>query len=97
MKKAFDSFKAGTYAPASTFTNNGIRMDIVSYNKVMVGGEEKVRYELVIWGLPRELRINDRGVRDVKANASFTIGWKLFDEKGKLLGEMNASATTTLT
>lgn len=91
VRKAFDAFKGGTYAPATTFTNNGIRMDIVSFNKVMVGGEEKVRYELVIWGLPREMRISDRGVKDVKANAAFTIGWKLFDDKGKLLGEMNAS------
>jgi len=95
VRKQFDAFKTGNYAPASTFTNNGIRMDIVSFNKVTVGGEEKVRYELVIWGLPRELRVDDRGVRNVKANASFTIGWKLYDEKGKLLGEMNASGDPT--
>jgi hypothetical protein len=91
VRKVFDMFKSGNYAPMSTFTSNGIRMDIVSYNKVMDAGEEKVRYQLVFWGIPRELRVDDRGVRKVIANASFTIGWKLFDEKGKLLGEMNAA------
>lgn len=91
VRKVFDMLKEGNYAPASSFTSNGIRMDIVSYNRVMVGAEEKVRYQLVIWGIPREMRVDDRNTKKVTANASFTIGWKLFDEKGKLLGEMNAS------
>ncbi len=91
VRKVFDMFKSGTYSPMSTFTHNGIRMDIVSYNRVTLGNEEKVRYQLVLWGIPRELRIDDRGTRKVTANASFSIGWKLFDEKGKLLGEMSAA------
>jgi hypothetical protein len=91
VRKIFDQLKSGSYSPMATFTNNGIRMDILSTNRVMDGADEKVRYQLVIWGIPRELRIDDRGTKKVVANASFTIGWKLFDEKGKLLGEMNAS------
>ena len=91
VRKAFDALKSGNYAPLSTFTQNGIRMDVISTDRVMVAGEEKVRYELLFWGIPREMKIDDRGTKTVKANASFAIGWKLFDEKGKLLGEMNAA------
>lgn len=91
VKKIFDQLKSGSYAPMNSFTDKGIRMDLLSTNRVVEGSEEKVRYSLVIWGIPRELRIDDRGTRKVVANASFTIHWKMLDEKGKLLGEMDAA------
>ena len=95
VRKTFDSLKSGSYSPLTTFTHNGIRMDVISTDRVTVGSEEKIRYELLFWGIPRETRIDDRGTKTVKANASFLIGWKMFDEKGKLLGEMNASGDPT--
>ena len=53
-----------------------------------VGVEERIHLPLVVWGLPREERVDERGVKRVRSNASFRFSWKLFDEKKKLLGEV---------
>lgn len=95
VRKSFDMLRAGNYAPFWTATDKGIRLDIVSTSSVQSGGEEKTRYQLVIWGVPREERSDDRGTKKVTASASFNITWKLWDEKGKLMGEMSASGDPT--
>ncbi|MGV3621595.1 MAG: hypothetical protein ACO1OB_12295 [Archangium sp.] len=87
-RKVFDSFKKADYAPWWTATDKGIRFDIVSADSVRVGAEEKIHMPIVVWGLPREERTDDKGIKRVTVNASFRFNWKLFDEKGKLLGEM---------
>lgn len=90
VKKTFDLMKGGTYEPIWTGTDKGIRWDLLSTGKVVSGGEDKIRYQLVVWGLPRVERTDDKNVKRVSATANFHINWKFFDEKGKLLGEMNA-------
>lgn len=90
VKKHFDVFKANQYAPLWTSTNAGVRLDIVSASLVQSGGEPKVRYQVVVWGLPREERQDERGTKRIVTNGSFSIAWKMFDEKLKLHSEMNA-------
>ena len=87
-RKVFDLMKSGNYAPYWTGTSNGIRMDLLSADTMMVDGEQKIHLPLVVWGLPRDERVDDKNIRRVQVNASFRFNWKLFDEKGKLLGEM---------
>jgi hypothetical protein len=90
VKKQFDQFKSNQYQPLWTSTQNGVRFDIVTANLVQSGGEPKVRYQVVVWGLPREERTDERGTKSVRTNGSFAIAWKMFDEKMKLHSEMNA-------
>ena len=90
VKKQFDQFKANQYQPLWTSTQNGIRFDIVTAALVQSGGEPKVRYQVVVWGLPREERTDERGTKSIRSNGSFSIAWKMFDEKMKLHSEMNA-------
>jgi hypothetical protein len=90
VKKQFEKFKSNQYQPMWTSTNNGVRLDIVSANAVQSGGEKMVRYEVVVWGLPREQRQDERGTKKVTTNGSFQIAWKMYDEKKKLHSEMNA-------
>lgn len=87
-RKTFDSFKKADYAPWWTATDKGIRFDIVTADSVRVGAEDKIHMPIVVWGLPRDERTDDKGIKRVTVNASFRFNWKLFDEKGKLLGEM---------
>lgn len=87
-RKVFDQFRKGDYAPYWTATSQGIRLDIVSADTERIGGEEKIHLPVVVWGLPREERVDDRGTRRVSVNAAFRFNWKLFDEKGKLIAEI---------
>lgn len=87
-RKVFDQFKSRSYAPYWTGTDKGIRFDIASADTVRVGGEDKIHMPVVVWGLPREDRTDERGIRRVTCNASFRFNWKLFDEKGKLIAEI---------
>jgi len=83
-RKVFDMMKSGNYAPFWTGTSEGIRLDILS-----AGVENgSIHMPVVVWGLPREERIDDRKVRKVTTNGSFRFNWRLLDEKGKLLGEI---------
>jgi hypothetical protein len=88
-KKVFDELKGGNYAPYWTATDKGIRLDILSAGTEPVAGEQKIHMPIVVWVLPRDERVDDRGVRSVRCGAGFKANWKLFDEKGKLYGEMN--------
>lgn len=87
-RKVFDQFRTRTYAPFWTATSQGIRLDIISADTVRVGSEEKIHLPLVVWGLPRDERVDERGTRRVSSNATFRFTWKLYDEKHKLIGEM---------
>lgn len=87
-KNVFDLMKGGSYSPYWTATDQGVRFDLLSADTIQEGGETKIHMPIVVWGLPREERTDDKNVHRVTCNASFRFNWKLFDEKGKLLGEM---------
>jgi hypothetical protein len=87
VRKFFDDFQKGNYSPMYTSTDKGIRWDILSTQPI----NGKTRLTFVVWGLPAENRaIDDKGTRKWQVNASYKSNWKLFDEKGKLFGEMPA-------
>ncbi len=88
-KKVFDSLrKQGDYTPWWSATDKGIRFDIVSADTIRMGPDEKIHMPVVVWGLPRDSRTDDKNVTHVKVNASFRFNWKLFDEKQKLIAEI---------
>lgn len=87
-KKVFDLLRGKSYSPFWTGTSEGIRLDVVSADTVRVGPEEKIHLALVVWGLPRDERTDERNTKRVSSNASFRFTWKLYDEKQKLIGEM---------
>lgn len=95
VRKQFDQFKGNQYQPLWTSTNNGIRLDIVSANLTKSGGEDKVRYQVVVWGLPREERVDDKGVKKITTSGAFAIEWKMWDDKDKLHSEMTAQGDPT--
>jgi hypothetical protein len=87
VRKFFDDFHNGKYDPMYTSTDHGLRWDILSTQPI----NGKTRLTFVIWGLPAEERtVDDKGTRKTVVNASYKSNWKLFDEKGKLFGEMPA-------
>ncbi len=87
VRKFFDDFQSGKYEPMWTSTDHGIRWDIV--NTTPMG--DKTRFTFVVWGIPGEERvIDDRGTRKWVVSASYKSNWKMWDEKGKLFGEMPA-------
>jgi hypothetical protein len=87
VRKFFDDFQKGNYSPMYTSTDKGIRWDILKTEPI----NGKTRLTFVVWGLPAENRaIDDKGTRKWQVNASYKSNWKLFDEKGKLFGEMPA-------
>lgn len=87
-RAVFDSLKKLDYAPWWTATSQGVRLDIVSADTARVDGDEKIHMPVIVWGLPREERVDDHGVRRITVPASFKFNWKLFDEKGKLIAEI---------
>lgn len=87
-RKVFDSLKKKDYAPWWTATDKGIRLDIVSADTFRLGPDEKIHLPVVVWGLPRDERTDDKGVKRVTVNASFKFNWKLYDEKQKLIAEI---------
>jgi hypothetical protein len=84
----YEMFEKGDYSPWWSTTNKGIRFDILSADTVRDGQGEKIHFPIVIWGLPRDVKVDDKGVRRVNVNFSLKFHWKLTDEKGKLLGEV---------
>lgn len=90
-RKVFDGFKKFDYAPWWTASDKGIRLDIVEADAIKVGSEQKIHMPVVVWGLPREERVDEKGVKRILVNASFRFTWKLFDEKQKLLAEMTSN------
>ncbi len=91
VRKQFDEFNSRNYSPLWTATDHGIRLDVVTASAISSGGEKKIRFQLVVWGLPREERVNDKNVRSVRAMGSFNVNAKLFDAKDKLAGEFSIS------
>jgi len=87
-RKVFDQMREGRYKPLWSATDKGMRLDVLSSNVVMVVNKPQVRLQLVLWGAQREER-SDGKVKKMVTSASFKTQWKLTDEKGKLIGEMN--------
>jgi hypothetical protein len=81
--------REGRYKPVWSATDKGMRLDVLSSDVVMVLKKPQVRLQLVLWGAQREER-QDGKVKKMVTSASFKTQWKLTDEKGKLVGEMNA-------
>ena len=88
-RKAFDAMHDGRYSPVWTASDQGLRLDVVSADITQVMGRPQIRMPLVLWGASRELKEDGR-VKRMLTSASFNTSWKLLDEKGKLVGEMNA-------
>ncbi len=86
--KQFEAFKSGSYQPLWSATDRGVRLDIVSASTQTLGGETKIHMPVVAWGVPREEKVDDRGVRRIQVNGSFRFNWKLYDEKQKLIAEI---------
>lgn len=84
VKKSMDMLK-GDYQPLWTSTDRGMRLDIVSAD--VSGGMIKMPF--VLWGAQRELKDEGRNMKRMVTSATFRSTWKLFDNKGKLLGEVN--------
>lgn len=88
-KKFFDSLKSGSYAPVWTATDKGMRLDVVSTDTVMAGGQPQIRFQLAVWGAQRELR-EDGKTKKMMTSAAFNVTWKMYDDKDVLVAEMNA-------
>ncbi|MBI3182416.1 MAG: hypothetical protein HYZ28_09755 [Myxococcales bacterium] len=94
-KQVFDSFRSGQYAPAHSFSDKGMRLDLVSTGVQRVGGTPKIRIPIVLWGAQREVReesVASSGVtaytrKKMLTSAYFRQLWKLYDER-KLYAEM---------
>ncbi len=95
VRETFDQFKTGSYSPIYTATDAGLRFDVVSADVKMVDGQPKIHMPIVVWGAQRELREDDRKMKKMVTSASFNVNWRLFDAKGKLVGEMSASGDPT--
>lgn len=83
VKKTMDVLK-NDYSPMQTFTDKGLRLDLMTAE--VSGG--RIKMPFVLWGAQREVR-DDGKQKKVVVSASFRSTWKLFDDKGKLLGEVN--------
>ena len=88
-KKFFDLLKSGNYSPAWSASDKGMRLDVVSTDTVMAGGQPQIRFALALWGAQRELR-EDGKVKKMLTSAAFNVTWKMYDEKDVLVAEMNA-------
>ncbi len=97
-KKVFDDFRSGNYSPLWSATEKGMRLDVSSATVVNDAGKPQVRQAIVLWGAQRELRDESTTAKGITAvlkkrmvtSASFNVTWKLFDQKNKLIGEVNA-------
>ena len=89
VKAKWDLLKGGEYDPQFTATDQGMRLDVTTEEK-MIGGEPHIRYHVLVWGAQRELK-DDGKVKRMATSASFAVHWSFFDDRGKLLAEMNAT------
>jgi hypothetical protein len=88
-RKVFDAMRTGKYQPVWTATDQGMRLDVLSSDVVMVLGQPQVRLQLVLWGAQRQLT-DDGKTRRMLTSASFKTRWVLRGEKERLVGEMEA-------
>jgi len=84
------------YTPRWTATDKGMRLDILAASRKLKGGQPVLEMPFVLWGAQRELREDGRGTRKMFTSASFRYDWKLWDAKGKLLGELNGEGAEGL-
>jgi hypothetical protein len=91
VRSVFDRMRDGKYTPVFTATDKGLRLDVLSADVKMVGGQPSVRYEIVVWGPSRELKDAEKGAKRMVTSASFSASWNLLDEKGKQYGSMEAT------
>ncbi len=97
-KKVFDDLRGGNYAPVWSASDKGMRLDVSSAAIETEQGKLQVRLAMMLWGAQRELRDEGTSANGITAvvkkrmvtSASFNVTWKLFDDKGKLIGEMSA-------
>ncbi|MGQ0508647.1 MAG: hypothetical protein ACT4TC_25385 [Myxococcaceae bacterium] len=89
-KKLFDEFQKGSYEPTWSASDKGMRLDVRSAKVEMIAGKPQIRFMLLLWGAQRELR-DDGKLKKMATSSSWGVNFKLWDEKGKLFGEMNAS------
>lgn len=89
VRAQFDALRSNKYAPTFTGTDKGMRLDVTT-EETMVAGEPHVRYRVLLWGPQREIKSDGRLSRMV-TSATFGVGWKFTDARGKLLAEMNAT------
>ncbi len=90
VKKTWDVLKSGNYEPIWTATDKGMRLDVVSTNVKREGGQDVVQFQLMLWGAQRQLKEDGKQKR-MDTSAAFNVTWKLYDPKGKLVGEMTAA------
>ncbi len=90
VKKTWDLLKSGNYEPLWTGTDKGMRLDVMSANVKREGGADEVQLQLLLWGAQRQMK-DDGKQKRMETSASFNVTWKLYDEKGKLVGEMTAA------
>ncbi len=95
VKQVFDQFKNGSYSPVYTHSDDGLRLDVMSADVKMIDGQPKIHLPIVLWGAMREEREDDRKMRKMVTSANFSALWRLYDAKGKLVGEMNVSGDPT--
>ncbi|MCI0573022.1 MAG: hypothetical protein L0Y66_19930 [Myxococcaceae bacterium] len=91
VKKLFDGMRAGTYRPMWTASDKGMRLDVLDAQVQAVDGHPRVVLPLVLWGAQRTEREEARNLRKVVASANFDALIRLFDAKGKQIGEVPIS------
>ncbi|MCL2625514.1 MAG: hypothetical protein FWD46_01680 [Cystobacterineae bacterium] len=90
VRTVFDLMRQGRYSPRWSASSQGVRLDILSTQVILdEKREKKVRYQLVLWGLPRVQTVDDRGLLRIQSRATFRAQWRMFDMKGKRIAEMH--------
>jgi hypothetical protein len=97
-KKSFDELRTGAYSPVFSASDKGMRLDVTSASVETEQNKPRVKLGIALWGAQRELRDESTAANGITAvikkkmvtSASFNVTWKLYDDKGKLIGEMTA-------
>jgi len=89
VRSVFNAMQNGRYNPQWSASSQNVRLDVLSSQVVMDRGERKIRYQLLIWGLPRMKTVDDRKLLRISNRASFRAQWRMF-AKGKLIAEMRS-------
>jgi hypothetical protein len=97
-RKFFEQLRSGSYSPVFSATDKGMRLDVASVSVSTGQSKPEVTLGIALWGAQRELRDESTAANGITAvvrkkittSASFNVTWKLYDDKGKLIGEMTA-------
>jgi len=90
VRSVFDLMRKERYNPQWSAADQNVRLDILSTQVVFDRGERKIRYQLVIWGLPRTRTVDERKLLRVQNRASFRAQWRMYDARNKLVAEMRS-------